>query len=151
MLKNTLFFLAAFFSILLIAGCSMHTEYRFVSSSPTLELSDSSLKELSVRHKEYWELRANKESEKSYLYELPYLRFLHPYQKYETFTASSRKKFKVVQFSITKTDADRAIVKHELILDQQTRAQIDDYWVLVSGKWYHYFEFSKLPAFTTPF
>lgn len=135
---------------LLLSGCAV-SNYKFASTDQNLSIESESLKELSKRHLEFWEFYSAKDFDSSYSYELPYLRFLKPLEWYKNFNAPNRKNYKIKQLSIKEIDEGRAVVIHQYSDKEGNTHEIEDRWVLVGGRWYHYFEFSKLPDIHKPF
>lgn len=138
------------FIVLLFAACAP-SSYKYSSIDPSFTTEDKSLKELSFAHKIYWEYYSAKEFDKTYQMELPHLRFQKSLDWYKNFFEPNRKGYKITLLSINKIDDDRAIITHRYEDEEENTLIIEDRWVLIGGKWRHYFEFSKLPSAESPF
>jgi len=138
----------AFSALLMLSGCGAY-KYAFVS--PEFKTQDAKLLSLQEQNLLFWELFSNKEFDKSYELELPHLRFQKSLAWYQEFNESYRKGYKVTLMSIETLDEHRAIVKNFHEYTEGNRLIMEDRWVFVDGKWYHFFEFSKLPSTDKPF
>jgi hypothetical protein len=130
------------------SGC---VSYKYASVSPTFKTENAKLKSLKERNLLFWEYFSNKEFDKSYELELPHLRFQKSLAWYKTFFEPNRKGYKITLMTIEAIDEHRAIVKNLYEDNEGNSFTIEDKWVYVSEKWYHFFEFSKLPSTDKPF
>jgi len=130
-------------------GCSAH--YMYALKDPSVSIYDANTKALSQRHMEFWELFAQKHLDKTYDMELPHLRFEKSLEWYREFNAGNEKNYTITQLSFETVDKNRMIVRSRFQNKEGTSYVFPDYWVLVEGKWYHFFEFSKLPSPNKPF
>lgn len=127
------------------------SSYKYSSIDPSFTTEDKNLKELAQTHKLFWEYFSAKEFEKTYQMELPHLCFQKSFNWYKNFFEPNRKGYKINLVSIKKIDDDRAVITHKYKDEEENEFLMEDRWVLVNGKWRHYFEFSKLPATEFPF
>jgi hypothetical protein len=125
--------------------------YTYAIKDPSFIITEDEKASLSKRHLEFWEYYSKKEFEKSYALELPHLRFEKSLPWYKNFYADNKQGYTITQLSITLKNKYHAIVQSRLQDSEGTNYIFPDYWVLVEGKWYHYFEFSKLPSPNKPF
>jgi len=143
---KSMLLLAILFAFL---GCS--SSYTYVSKLPSAETKKPILQQLSDRHLKFWELFSEKRFDDTYTIELPHLQFQKSLEWYHDFYSTNNKGYTVSQVAIKEVDDNRAIV----ITRSQTKGglitEFEDRWVLVDQKWYHYFEFSKLPSPDKPF
>lgn len=145
-MKHILVLLSTFF---FFTGCV--SSYQYASVSPTFKTESTALESLKERNLLFWEYFSNKEFDKSYELELPHLRFQKSLAWYKGFYEPNRKGYKITLISIDPIDEYRAIVKNLYEDSEENRFVMEDRWVLVNEKWYHYFEFSKLPSADKPF
>lgn len=145
MIKTLVFFLVT----LILSGCSSH--YSYAIKDPNFSVTEETKQALSNRHLQFWEYFSKKEFTSSYELELPHLRFEKSILWYNNFHADNKQEYIITQLSITLQDEYHAIVTTQLQDKEGLVRTFPDYWVLVEGKWYHYFEFSKLPTPKKPF
>jgi hypothetical protein len=135
-------------ALFFFSGC---VSYKYASVSPTFKTEDAKLKSLKERNLLFWEYFSSKEFDKSYELELPHLRFQKSLNWYKAFHEPNRKGYKITLMSIETLDEHRAIVKNLYTDNEENSFTMEDRWVFVGGKWYHFFEFSKLPSADKPF
>jgi len=133
------FFLLAFF----IGGCSTKSKYAFLDNNH--KIVDTSLQQLSKRHLEYWNLYAQKRFSKTYLYEMPHQRFLHPLSWYVNFNSRyAENNTTYIQKEIIRLNPHEAIVKTKKITPFKSM-MFNDKWYLIDHIWYHQMKTSILP------
>ena len=144
-MKHVLVLLSALF---FFSGC---VSYQYASVSPTFKAKDTKSESLKEQNLLFWEYFSNKEFDKSYELELPHLRFQKSLSWYKTFNEPNRKGYKITLMDIETLDEHRAVVKNLYEDNEGNSFTMEDRWVYVGEKWYHFFEFSKLPSADKPF
>lgn len=142
------YFLVLLTTLFFFSGC---VSYKYASVSPVFKAEDGKAESLKERNLLFWEYFSNKEFDKSYELELPHLRFQKSLIWYQAFYAPNRKNYKITLMDIETIDEHRAIVKNLYEDNAGNSFTMEDRWVFVDGKWYHFFEFSKLPSVDKPF
>jgi hypothetical protein len=126
----------------LILGCEK--KYDYALKDINLTLKGKLQEQLSTRHLDYWEYRSKKEFKKSYMYEIPYQRYLKPLKWYKAFLDDNREHYTMTQKLITINDNVRAQVTTTFQYEDHSYT-FKDPWFLVNKTWYHKFRSSNLP------
>lgn len=121
---------------LIIAVFSFGLEINFASGI----LMKSSLKNRFVN---YWNYRAHKEFYKTYKFELPYLKYIHPKEEYEDFFNDAPRIKKVMVKHLECKD-NICYVGMVLKIGREY-VYYKDKWIKVDNIWYHRFKDSALP------
>lgn len=137
----------AVLSILLLSGCSDGpVESKYVSIDQNISFDTKKAEHLRDRFIAYWDARSTHAFDKSYAYELPYIRFLKNAETYKSELSVTFNDFNIMMSHIDFDDAaqDRATVyrtykKGEVELRQKTR------WYYVNEEWYRKYDFSLFP------
>lgn len=91
----------------------------------------------------YWSFRANKEFYKTYKFELPYLKYIHPKEEYEDFFADAPR---IKRISIKNISCKNNICYIGMVLSiYKNKVYYKDKWIKVDNVWYHRFKDSALP------
>lgn len=133
--------------IVLLTACSERVpESKYVSIDQNVTFDTKNAKELRNRFITYWDLRSRHLFEKSYRYELPYIRFLKNEETYNSELSVTFKDFKIIMKKVvfdnpeqTRATVYREYIKDDVLLHQKTR------WYLVNGTWYRKYDFSLFP------
>jgi hypothetical protein len=125
-----------------LSGCEPKHTYAFKDANLTLKNEKEEL--LSKTHLAYWEAMSKKEFEKTYMYEMPYQRFIKPLWWYKEFNAGNNKHYQVIQKEIMYDDNHTAKVITSYI-KEKTKSIFKDTWYYIDGIWYHKMKTSKLP------
>jgi len=110
----------------------------------SLENNTSKIKELSKRHRSYWEKRVSGKWEESYKFELPYQRFIHSFEWYKDFYRGDDKNHSVIQTKIIMKNPSYAIVETRHIKEKNVYYSYDK-WFYIDGKWFHKMKTTYLP------
>jgi hypothetical protein len=122
--------------ILLIAIFAFSFEVNFANGV----LMKSDLKNKFIQ---YWSLRAEKKFDKTYKFEMPYLRYLYSKDWYEDFFSTAPK---IRKISIKKIDCKNNICRIGIVLyTKRNYIYIFDKWIKVDNVWYHRFNDRLLP------
>ncbi len=125
---------------LFFLGCEQKFEFTNIDTNISLDKKDE---KLSKRHLEYWEYRSKKDAPSSYMYEMPYQRFIRSLQWYKMFHEGGREHFTITQKHISIHNS-KALIESQFKYKKSTYT-FKDPWFFVNGQWYHQFETSKLP------
>jgi len=152
-MKNVLFF---GIWILLFAGCSLHNQtfstfkqFNDVNVSDSLEITDKKTSLLVKSFLTYWHARQNGDTNTSYQYELPYQRYITPYNKYKKLVSGlyygKRTELKNITFS---HNQNIAIIDRNVYLQNNFSYPKKDKWIFFKNRWYHKFYQTVLPPKT---
>ena len=102
---------------------------------------------LKQRVTHYWSSKGDKEFEKSYSYELPYLQYLHTEHWYEKFFQNAPKFSKIELKKITKKNNTTFILGLLLYpkFAPNSPTYLYDKWINIDGIWYHKYIDSAIP------
>lgn len=131
----------------LFLGCSDRlSKSKYVSVDENVSLETESLRALRNRFVEYWDARSLHEFDKTYMYEMPYQRFLKPFDVYSGELSVTFNEYntvlKAIRFENEEKDTAtvfREYIKDDVVLHQKT------VWYLVNGTWYRKYAFSLFP------
>ena len=140
--------IAILFSIIfLISGCSLKIPNSpNVSYNNHVKLDKRKTKLLVKRFIEYWDSRIKGDAKRSWEYELPYQRYLTPFDDYRRLL-SGYAHTKIELADIHFLDPDTAIITRKVHTKRKTY-QRKDRWIYVKDNWYHKFYQSVLPPET---
>jgi len=143
-------------TIILFLGCSAknkhlkskHLKITDVYVKQYIFKNDNLQQKLIQRFKEYWHYRQKGDYNKSYMFELPYQRYLMPFPKYKALAAGSYvgKKTVLEKINLDKKNS-QAILQRKVYFNNLYRIKKDK-WLYINGQWYHKFYQSILPPKT---
>jgi len=132
------YILIVFIAIIMV-GCSLHRPKPFTYQEKK-EL-------LSKRFVGYWEARTKGDYKKSWLYELPFQRYLKSYKWYKEMAPG----YKGVQVKLNKIlsmTQNEAIIERKILYSKKNWVLKKDKWFYIKDNWYHKFYQSVFPPET---
>ncbi len=146
-MRKGLFAVLTILSAMWFAGCSDKPgHYEFAGLDANVTLDSSEQKALADRVLRYWDARSRHDFESAYKIELPYDRFLKPFEIYKAEGGSLYKGFhtQVMRMQFDPSDRRIAWVFREYRYDDK-RLPMRSKWIRVNGTWYHKYNFSVFP------
>lgn len=133
--------------VYLLLGCSDRvSKSKYVTVDENVSMETQSERALRNRFVEYWDARSLHDFDKTYTYEMPYQRFLKPFEVYSGELSVTFSEYntvlKAIRFENEARDTAtvfREYIKDDVILHQKTA------WYLVNGTWYRKYAFSLFP------
>ena len=143
MKRGLLLLASVFFAWFTLAGCEpKHPSV--LKNAPEVEKSAG--KALANAVDRYWSAFSAHDLETTYAMELPYQRYLHPFDWYRHFRADAKKGFTVTVTKVQKVPDNPNIVYLYLSIDfNGDKGATRDKWIRVGDTWYHKFIDTLLP------
>ena len=149
------FYVAAltFFSIIILTGCSEKHDFKYAYIDDNLtivneeNITPDTIEALKMRNLEYWEYSSAANYEKSFEYELPYLKFLHHKDWYVGFHESDKKKYRLTIVKIEFDDKESYLAHVVARLEYKDKLiELRHKWYNINGNWYHKYSPSYIPT-----
>ena len=136
--------------IILIGGCDIRIPKFSDVTYNQKNITASTKKEqlLIKRFMEYWHYRQNGDFQKSWKYELPYQRYVTPYQKYKALISNIPGKRTVME-KVTYIEPNLAIIVRKVYKNKSSSFLKKDKWIYAKDNWYHKFYQTIFPPETT--
>ena len=128
-------------------GCSERVpQSKFVSIDQNVTFDSEKSQKLRNRFIAYWDARSRHEFDKSYEFELPYIRFLKDEDTYKSELSVTFKGYETVMTKLEFDDKaqSRATVYRKYIKDD-VELRMKTRWYYVNGRWYRAYDFSLFP------
>ena len=101
--------------------------------------------DLTKSFQKYWKNRGEREFDKTYDQELPYLQYIHSRKWYKDFFIDAPKFRKVLIKKVHSCTQNVCILGILLFKDTSSPIYLYDKWIRVNDKWYHRYSDSYLP------
>ncbi|SMC10169.1 hypothetical protein [Nitratiruptor tergarcus] len=136
--------------LIFFSGCNLKSPAPYVTIKNVAVGKDINItkadRRLIRRFREYWQYRINGDYEHSYLYELPYQKYLIQLEKYKMEHGGKYKAKKIVLRNI-RYDGGCAIIDRIVVIDDKNFTKKDK-WCFIKDNWYHKFYQSIVPPKT---
>jgi len=118
------------------------SKYAFIGDKKNLATHKRVL--LAKRFIEYWDARIKGDTAKSWKYELPYMKYISPYESYKSMARGYYGK-KVVLIRIEPQNENQVIVTRKVYITPDHFLIKKDKWLYIKDNWYHKFYQAILP------
>jgi len=147
MMKQTLLACITVVVLFFSACTDRNVHYQYAALDQNLSLEDENIEALSRAFLEYWDAVSRHDFNLSYRYELPYIRFLKPFEEYKAESNVLLKHFHVTMKSYECEDNGCRVVEvtREFRVGKKRRL-FRSKWIRLDGKWYHKYDFSLFPT-----
>lgn len=135
-----------FISVLLGAGCAKHYDY-VTKLSKDIHIYSRSQVSLLNSAMNYREALSKEDLKTAYNYELPYQKYLLPFNEYRQRHSHDKKHYhvKILTVKIDNKDPEKGYVRFIPLFDGNRRT-FTAIWFKIDGKWFHKMELSLLPT-----